>query len=106
MKSPISIFILATAIFCILWPTRVFATTISEIIEGIGSFRSPADLNSLTFKGEIKIEFEENSGNETMNIPLDCAWRSPNDWDATYVANGEKSKWPKGTEDVHPVVDQ
>ena len=106
MKSSNSrIFILIITIFGLLWPTHASATTLSEIIEGIGSFRIPRNLDSLTFKGEINIEFEENSGNETVIQFFEAAWLSPDKWDAVYLVSGQRTEQRAGTEEIHPATD-
>ncbi len=99
--------LLATVLITVTSSGAVHATTLSEVLEGVLDSRKPATLTSLTFLGDMTLALEADAvGLLPEEAQLLVAWRSPDDWFATYELSGELATGSPGAGAGHPAVDQ
>lgn len=86
--------------------TPVYATTLSEVLNGIKSARAPESLTSLSFLGDMRLSLEGEGGLLPSQSSLLAAWQSPDQWYSTYELSGEIASGMRGIGPGHPAVDQ
>jgi hypothetical protein len=77
------------------FPSRSYAVTLSDILAGINDLRRPANLNTLTFEGDIRLDIATDSDERTGYLlgatTLKAAWRAPDEWMVEITTDGSTS---------------
>jgi len=83
-----------------------YATTLSEVLEGVKNVRKPSTLTSISFLGSMTLDLSPDApGLLPEGASLIAAWKSPDEWFSTYELTGELASGASGLGLGHPAVD-
>jgi hypothetical protein len=99
---------IASALVFLALAGAAVATTLNDVLVGIDSVKKPADLTSISFMGDLRVNLDEDTA---PIVPRQAnflaAWKAPDEWFCTWELSGELATGLNsvGASGGHPAVD-
>jgi len=108
--SGLPLILIAVVWISFVLPSPSHATTLTELLDGISSVRQPETLRTFSMTGEMHLDMNvEIVGFLPDQVGLFIAWRTPDEWLATYEISDELASGGSGGGTApgggHPAVD-